>query len=144
MTPQEALRLLVAITARWVDDPESDVVWAGEHEGLWGIRMAQRVRDFTTVWFDVGERTVGLEAYLLPNPPHGHEAVYRLSLSRNWSSWPVAIAVDRTGDLYVRGRIPLSDLDEEAIDRAVGAVYEVVDITFRTLVDIGFRVMREK
>ncbi|RPI22851.1 MAG: hypothetical protein EHM57_04785 [Actinobacteria bacterium] len=139
MTPQDALRLLTATTTRWVGDPESDVVWAGEHDGLWGIRMAQRVRDFTTVWFDVGERTVGFETYLLPDPPHGHEAVYRMSLRRNWSSWPVAIAMDRSSDLYVKGRIPLSVLDEEAIDGAVGAVYELVELTFRTLVDVGFR-----
>ena len=125
-------------------DPGSDVVWAGEHEGRWGIRMAQRVRDFTTIWFDVGERTVGFEAYLLPEPPQGREAVYRLCLARNWSSWPAVIAVDRSGDLYVRGRIALTEFDRETIDRAVGSVYQVVELTFLRLVDVGFRSGREK
>jgi Putative bacterial sensory transduction regulator len=139
VTGSDARRLLESITTQWVADPDSDVVWAGDHEGRWGIRMAQRTRDFTTMWFDVGERTIGFEAYLLPEPPHGRAAVYRLCLARNWSAWPAAIAIDRSGDLYVTGRISLSDVDGESIDRAVGAVYEAVELTFRTIVELGFR-----
>lgn len=81
--PEETRETLEALTSGWVDDAESDVVWAGEHEGRWGIRMAQQARDFTTIWFDVGERTMAVEAYLLPNPPRGHAEVYRLCLLRN-------------------------------------------------------------
>jgi hypothetical protein len=144
VTRDDAIHLLRSVSAAWVDDPDSDVVWAGEHDGMWGIRMAQRARDYTTVWFDVGERTVGFEAYLVPDPPQNREAVYRLCLARNWTSWPAVVAVHRSGDLYVRGRIPLSDLDHESVDRAVGTVYEVVELTFRRLIDLGFRKEREK
>lgn len=143
MTRDEARRLLEETTLRWASDPDSDVVWAGDHEGRWGIRMAQRTRDFTTMWFDVGDRTVGFEAYLLPMPPHGFGEVYRLCLARNWTAWPATIAVDRDGDLYVRGRVPLDGLDEETLDRAVGATYQLIEVTFRPLVDIGFRRERE-
>ena len=139
ITPIAALDLLVAVTSEWVDDPDSDVVWAGSHEGRWGIRMAQQVRDFTTVWFDVGDRTLSAEGYLLPPPRHNAAEVYRLCLARNWSSWPVGIAIDRQGELYVRGRMPLDSVSRESIDQLVGAIYELVELSFRTLVDAGFR-----
>ena len=138
VTPHEARQLLESTTTRWVEDEASDVAWAGDFEGRWGLRMAQQTRDFTTIWFDVGELTVGFEAYLLPNPPQGREEVYRLCLARNEASWPAFISTDRSGDLYVRGRIPLSDLTADSIDRAVGAVYEVVELSFRPLIRLGF------
>lgn len=143
MTPIAALDLLVAVTSDWVEDEESDVVWAGSHEGRWGIRMAQQVRDFTTVWFEVGDLTLAAEAYLLPAPRFNADEVYRLCLARNWSSWPVAIAIDRQGEIYIRGRMPLDVVSEASIDQLVGAIYEQVELSFRPLVDAGFRA-REK
>ena len=138
MTVDEARRLIAAASERWVTDPESAVVWAGEFEGKLGIRMAQESRDFTTLWFDVGQRTVGLEAYLLPPPPHDRAEVHRQALIRNWRSWPVWIATDKNGDLYVLGRIPIESLDEDTLDQAVGATYELVDLAFQPMVRAGF------
>jgi hypothetical protein len=139
MDRDSARRLIAAETQRWVADPESDVVWAGSHEGRWGIRMAQQVRDFTTVWFDIGDRTAGFEAYVLPSPPASRADVFELCLRRNWRSWPAHMALDDRGDLFVVGRIPLSDLDPGVLDRAVGAVYELIELSFRRIVRLGFR-----
>ena len=110
----EAHQLVVATTQAWVEDTDSDAVWAGEYEGRWGLRMAQQCRDFTTIWFAVGERTVGYEAFLLPDPPHNRADAYRFCLSRNRTSWPAAISLDRQGDLIVSGRIPLDRLSTSA------------------------------
>lgn len=143
MNAEAANELLRTVTLRWVEDVESDVVWAGEFEGQWGIRMAQRSRDFTTLWFDVGEITVRFEAYLLPAPPNNREAVYRYCLARNGSTWPATIIADKHGELYVMGRVPLASLDTSTLDQAVGAVFQTVDSTFPTLVRLGFST-REK
>jgi hypothetical protein len=132
-------RLVIETTQAWLRDPASDVVWAGEYDGRWGIRMAQQVRDFTTVWFTIGERTVGIEAYLLPAPPHGHADVYRLCLHRNWRSWPASVALDERGDIFVVGRIPVDEVSAASLDRAVGAVYETVELSFRPLLRLGFQ-----
>ncbi len=143
MTRAEAHSLVVAATERWAADESSDVVWAGEYEGRRGIRMAQMCRDFTTVWFDVGERTVGFEAYVMPQPPHADAAFYRYCMARNWRSWPAHLAIDDRGDLFAIGRIPLATLSEETLDGVVGAVYELIELAFRTLLRIGFQ-LREK
>lgn len=130
--------LLRRVSADWVDDPGSDVVWAGAHEGRWGVRMAQRTRDFTTVWFDVGDRTLGVEAYVLPSPPHGREDVYRHCLVRNRSAWRVHFAVDPEGEIMLRGRLPLGTVTVASLDETLGAVYEMVELSFRPLLRLGF------
>lgn len=139
MDPEQARAVLELVTAGWAADPDSDVVWAGDHEGRRGIRVAQQARDFTTIWFDIGEHTLSVEAYLLPSPPRRQTEVYRMCLLRNASSWPVFISLDRHGDLYIRGRWPLTEVSTATIDGLVGAVYELVELTFKPLVRIGFR-----
>jgi len=143
MTPRAARDLLEQITLAWVTDPDSDAVWAGDYEGRWGLRLQQQTREATTIWFDVGEVTIGFEAYLLPGPPDQQAAVYRECLRRNLTAWPATIALDSEGDLYIVGRIPIAQLDSADIDRAVGAVYELVDLAFRSLIRTGFA-SREK
>ncbi|NND04412.1 MAG: hypothetical protein HKN91_16670 [Acidimicrobiia bacterium] len=130
--------LLRRVTTEWVEDDESDVVWCGEHDGRWGIRMAQETRDFTTIWFDVGEITIGFEAYLLPPPRKDQAEVLGLCLKRNWRSWPAYIAADVKGELYVRGRIPIDNITATDIEMAVGAVYQLVELTFRPLIRLGY------
>jgi hypothetical protein len=138
MTPDAARELLEQVTLEWVADPESEAVWAGEHETRWGIRLRQQAREATTIWFDVGELTVQFEAYLLPAPPRQPAEVYRQSLRRNLTAWPAAIALDPDGDLIIVGRIPISGLSRSEIDRAVGAVYELVELSFPALIRAGF------
>jgi len=45
----EARYLVEEVTGDWAADPGSDVVWAGDPEGRRGVRLRQRVRDFTAV-----------------------------------------------------------------------------------------------
>lgn len=143
MDRAEAWELLTETARGWVDDEESDVVWAGEFEGRWGVRMAQEVRDFTTVWFDVGDRTVGYEAYVLPPPAGDVAEVHRLCLVRNARSWRAHFALDPEGAIYLRGRIPIDRAGPEELDAVLGALYEMVETSFRSLVRAGFQA-REK
>lgn len=137
-------QLLEATTADWIEDPESDVVWGGEHEGRWGVRMRQQVRDFTTVWFDPGERTLSYEAYVVPAPPMGAEAVYRQCLARNQRGWRVHFALDADGGIILRGQAPVDALDAAELDAILGAIYDAVEVSFRSLLEAGFTPKREK
>jgi hypothetical protein len=136
--------LLEETTTRWIDDAGSDVVWGGEHEGRWGVRMRQQVRDFTTVWFDVGDRTLGYEAFVIGPPPGDREEVYRQCLVRNQRGWRVHFALDAEGGVYLRGRAPLDSIDAGELDAILGAVYEAVEGCFRALVRAGSAPEREK
>ena len=98
---------VAAITAAWVDDPQSDVLWAGDHGGRRGVRMRQTVRDFTTVWFEVGDRTLAVEAGVLPEPRFHHLEVYRQCLARNTGARRLHFALDGEGEILLVGRIPV-------------------------------------
>lgn len=137
-------RLLEETTASWIEDPDSDVEWGGEHEGRWGVRMRQQVRDFTTLWFDIGDRTLGYEAYVVPPPAHDREEVYRQCLLRNQRGWRVHFALDPEGGVYVRGRAPLDSIDGAELDAILGAVYEAIELSFAALIRAGFAPEREK
>ena len=134
--------LVERVTEGWLADPESSVVWAGQFEGRRGVRMGQLVRDMTTVWFEVGERTVSAEAYVLPKPPHNADEVYRQALTRNAGTRVMAFALDHRGDLILVGKIPIESVAELELELMLGEIYELVEVSFRGLVAAGFA--REK
>jgi len=138
VTASPAWDLLTRASARLVADEASDVVNAEEYEGRWAVRMAQQVRDFTTVWFEVGERTVGFEAYVLPNPPRGHQEIYRQLLTRNQRLWRAHFSIDRDRDLFLVGRVALAEWSEGVFDEVLGTIYEAVELSFRAMVRVGF------
>ncbi len=124
---------LATTTEQWVADSESDVVWAGDFEGRRGVRMRQTVRDFTTVWFDLGERTLGVEALVLPLGPEGSHEVFRQALVRSHGIRRVHFALDRHGDLVLMGRIPRAEVTEEELELVLGEVYDLVERSFRPM-----------
>jgi len=130
---------LGVVLARWVDDEDSDVVAAELVEGRWAVRMAQQARDFTTVWVEPGERTVGFEAYVLPPPAHHAEEVFRQLLFRNHSTWRTHFAIDANREIYLRGRIEAGHADEETLQFVFGEIYQQVELAFRALLDAGYR-----
>lgn len=138
MTQDEAFGLVTTMAAAAAADPESDIVWAGVYEAKPGLRMRQTCREATTIWFTVGELTVGFEAYLLPAPDHDAAAVYRHCLVRAYRSWPATLAIGPDGGIHVIGRIPLDALNESRLDEAIAAVYEVVEMSFLQLIALGY------
>lgn len=130
--------ILEGTIAAWVDDPESDVVYAEKVEDRWAVRMRQTVRDATTVWWDLGERSVRAEAYVTPPPPNRAEDVYRLCLVRNAGSWRTRFCLDSEGAIVIRSRVAVEDLDAEVLDLVLGEIYEFVEISFAPIVRLGF------
>ncbi|WKZ82085.1 MAG: YbjN domain-containing protein [Acidimicrobiia bacterium] len=131
-------RLVEEVTERWLADEESDVVWTGDHEGRRGVRMRQRTRDFTTVWFEVGERTLTIEAGVLPAPRFRVEEVYRQCLVRNRRTRRLHFAMDPEGEVILVGRIPVEHLDEQELDLVLGEAWELIEVAFRPMVAAGF------
>lgn len=130
---------LVADTIQsWVDDPDSTVEYAELLEDRWAVRMAQQARDFTTVWFWVGDRTVRYEAYVLPAPPSNTAEVYRQLLFRNQRGWRVHFSIDREGGIYLQGRTAIEHVTSEELEYALGEIYEAIELAFRPLLRSGF------
>ena len=123
----------------WVGDGDSDVVAAELVEGRWAVRMAQQTRDFTTVWVEPGDRTVLFEAYVLPPAAKGHQEVFRQLLFRNHNAWRVHFAIDKNGEIYLRGQIEAELANEDTLQYVFGEIYQLIELSFRPLLDAGYR-----
>jgi hypothetical protein len=121
----------------WLADPESSVEYAEEVEGRWAVRMRQETRDATNVWFDIGERSLSFEAYVMPAPTSPEE-VHRQALVRNARSWRCFFAVDSEGAIVLRGRLAVDRVTVDELDRVLGEVYETIELAFRPMVRAGF------
>lgn len=134
---RDVREMLVERIRLWLEDPESSVEYAEEVEGRWAVRMRQETRDATTVWFDVGERSLSYEAYVLP-VPEGSTESYRQALVRNARSWRAFFALDAEGALVLRGRLAAGRVTLEELDLVLGEFYDTIEIAFRGLVKSAF------
>ena len=92
----------------------------------------------TTCWVLVGAHGVLVEAFVCRQPDEAHADVYRWLLQRNARLYGVHYALDRTGDIYLIGRLAHHAVTAEELDRVLGQVVEAADGDFNTLLEIGF------
>ncbi len=124
--------------ASWLDDPNSAVEYAEQVDDQIAVRMRQDIRDASTVWWRPGQRSLRAELYVIPEPTRNAEAVYRLALARNRSSFRVNFAIADDGGLMLRARLPNADVDAAALDSVLGEFFELVELSFGPLVKLAF------
>lgn len=92
----------------------------------------------TAVRLDVGAHALGMHAFVCRAPDENHEQVYRWLLQRNLKTYGVSFAIDRLGDIYLDGRLPLASITAEELDRLLGALLSVADESFNAILELGF------
>jgi hypothetical protein len=92
----------------------------------------------TNTILTIGEHSVRVEAFVCRKPDENHEGVYRFMLKRNRRLYGVSYTLDNVGDIYLVGRMALSSVTADEIDRVLGQVLEAVDEDFNTLLELGF------
>lgn len=113
-----------------------------EHEqvdpGRFVVVLPGRAKLRTTVSMAVGPQALTINAFVCRRPDENAEEVYRWLLQQNARSFGVAYALDRLGDIYLVGRIPVTGLRDEDLDRLLGSVLRGSDESFNTLLRLGF------
>ena len=111
----------------------------GEPDGhRWYVRMHGEEKEFTTVWFTLGQRTLQFETYVMPAPEENAEQLYEHVLRRNESLVGVHFSIGIEDAIFLRGELPLRMVDEDELDRVVGTLYATVERIFPTIIRIGF------
>jgi len=143
--PDEAIRAAASSTLlRWLDGTAANPVVAAvveDHESereRWFVRVHGEAKDVYSVWFELGQRTLRFETYVLPAPEDNHAAFYEQLLIRNDSLRDLAFCIGPEHAIYLKGRIDLRHVDSETLDRALGSVYEAIERSFQTAVRLGF------
>lgn len=92
----------------------------------------------TACWLIVGEHALTIEAFVMRKPDENFEQVYGFMLKQNARMYAVAWSLDAAGDIYLTGRLPLSAVSADEIDRVLGSVLEYADGSFNHLLQLGF------
>jgi len=98
----------------------------------------------TMTWLVVGDHSLHVEAFFVRKPDENHEAFYKWLLERNARMFAVSFAIDNVGDVYLVGRLPLSAVNADELDRILGSVLTYADEWFDTALELGFRSSIEK
>ena len=86
----------------------------------------------------VGEQSLSVSAFVVRNPDENHEAVYAYLLRRNLKLPGLAYGIDKSGDVYVTGRVPLQGVTAAYLDQIFGVVLDAADGAFNELLAMGF------
>lgn len=92
----------------------------------------------TTCSLVVGEHSLTANAFVIRHPDENEAAFYRWLLEQNVRGRSVGFAVDRLGDVYLVGRLPLDGVTAEEVDILLGTVLDLSDGSFNTLLELGF------
>jgi len=117
---------------------DSDLEWQELKEGMFSIALPGERKLQTPCRLDVGPHALGVHAFVARHPDENHVGVYRWLLERNLRLYGMAFAVDRHGDIYLDGRLPLSSVTVDELDRLLGAVLTYADDSFNTILELGF------
>ncbi len=109
-----------------------------EDEFRWYVRMEGEEKDFTTIWFTLGQRTLRYETYVMPAPEQNAELLYETVLRRNEKLVGAHFSIGLEDAIYLRGEMGLSALNEVELDRIIGTLYATVEQLFWPLLEIGY------
>jgi Putative bacterial sensory transduction regulator len=107
-------------------------------ERRWYVRLRGEEKDFTTIWFTLGQRTLRYETYVMPAPEENHAAFYEHLLRRNLRLYGAAFAIGAEDAVFLVGQIGAGAVDEGELDRVLGSIYAWVEQFFRPAMRIGY------
>jgi hypothetical protein len=129
----EAARTVIEQTLR-----DAELEWESPSDGTYVVTLPGTRKLSTTCSLRLGRHSLSVNAFVVRRPDENHEAFYRWLLERNTRLYGVAYALDRLGDVYLAGRLPLAAVTPQEVDRLLGAILEAADGSFNTLLELGF------
>ena len=89
----------------------------------------------------VSRRAVTVSAFIIRKPEENRAKVHEWVLQKNSEIAPqsgIAFAINELGDIFLVGRLPSQSLTEVEIDRVLGAILQIADSSFNSLIELGF------
>jgi hypothetical protein len=127
---------LDAVIRAALDEREVDYQRTGEGSYLVTLPGVHKLA--TMCWLVVGDHALLVEAFVMRHADEDKERLYDFLLQRNGRMYGVAFSLDANGDVYLVGRLPLSAVTADEVDRLLGAVLSYADENFDRMLEIGF------
>lgn len=136
MTPQESVEATTALVAAALEERELE--HSRPRPGFFVVTLPGEAKLTTTCLLTVGAHGLRVEAFVCRQPDENHVGVYAWLLRRNRRLFGVHYTIDRTGDIYLVGRLSTASVSGDELDRVLGQVLEAADGDFNTLLELGF------
>jgi hypothetical protein len=117
---------------------ELGLSYSNPQAGAYLVRLEGQHKLATMAWLIAGTHSLAVEAFFCRQPDENHAAFYRFLLERNGRMYGIHFSLDPVGDVYLTGRLPLSAVSTEDIDRLLGCVLSYADDNFDTALELGF------
>jgi len=126
-----------AAVEAWLADTQ--VAWEpGARRDEYVVQLPGEAKLTTTVSLVVGERALQATAFVVRRPDENHADFYHRLLRSNARLPGVAFALDRLGDVYLVGRLPLDAVTADHVDELLGVMLSTADSSFNDLLSLGF------
>src|SRR5271155_5106636 len=112
--------------------------YSSERDGAYLVRLEGQHKLATVARLLLGGPRLAVEAFFCRQPDENHAAFYRFLLERSGRMYGVHFSLDPVGDVYLTGRLPLSAVSAEDIDRLLGCVLSYSDENFDPALELGF------
>src|SRR6266851_5330053 len=114
------------------------LAWESPQPGSYLVRLEGQHKLATMTWLIAGTHSLHVEAFFCRKPDENHAEFYRFLLERGAKMYGVHFALDPVGDVYLTGRLPLSAITADEIDRVLGWVLSYSDENFDQALMLGF------
>ena len=135
LTPEDRTRL-----DRVVEQTLVDLELEYEHtaDGAFFVKLPGEHKLATMTWLIVQDHSLLIEAFFMRKPEDDPAAVHAWMLGRNAHMFGMAFSIDQLGDVYLVGRLPLTAVEPDEIDRLLGCMLRYSDDSFDTAVALGY------
>lgn len=116
----------------------SGVQWELDKPGCYVATLPGQRKLQTVAVLAIGAHAFTVEAFFIRRPDENAGDFYKFLLGRNAKMYGVAFAVDRTGDVFIVGHLPLAAITADEVDRLLGCVLTYADENFDRALEIGF------
>ena len=104
----------------------------------WVARVVGEEKANFAVWFQLRQRSLHVETYVLPAPEENAAATYEYLLRRNLHLHGFRFAIGVEDAVFLIGEIPVEWIDDDELDRLLGSTYAYVEQSFRPAMRLAF------
>jgi hypothetical protein len=115
-----------------------DLDYDQKDENTYLITLPGQAKHQTHCALVIGDHSLSINAFVIRKVDENQEKVYEYLLRKNAGMYSIAFALNELGDIYLVGRLPLDAVNEQEIDRILGAVLQYADSSFNPLLELGF------
>lgn len=112
----------------------------GEIENpFWYVRIDGESKQHFSAEYTLGQRTLVVESYFMPEPDENREEVFSHLLTRNKTMHPLHFVIGGENAIYLRGQVDNRHVDADMVDRLLAAVYDYTEQFFVPAMRLGFQ-----